>query len=286
MKRAVLVLFLGACSANTRQESVTVVAPPPTKECPPNTVFNGVDCAELLSHAAAIDSGVAPIVSTVDRTELTDEARDLRKLSRAQRPVSLLVPEIQALESLRNATPQSAPDYPMLVRRLAENYSELGYARAQQGDKTTATEARKHAITEYTLLMDKFPAMPNIDEIVYYLAYTYELTGDLMNARRTFYTLISKYPSIGGVASKWIPYAYYSFGEQFRAESAADPSKWQLATQAYLEVLKFATSNILPWAMLRTGQTYEAQGDHTRAQSMWTKLRSTYPQSAAVSEIP
>ena len=63
MKRAFLLLLV-ACSGAPRQESVTVVAPPQSQECPSGTVFNGVTCAELLSHAASIDAG-APVVTAI-----------------------------------------------------------------------------------------------------------------------------------------------------------------------------------------------------------------------------
>src|SRR5205823_10028806 len=132
----------------------------------------------------------------------------------------------QALESLLAATSPSATDYPTIVRRLAENYSELAYAAS---DGVHAREARKHAITEYTLLTQKFPTIPTIDEVLYYLGYTYELDGEMSNARKTYYELIQKQPT-----SKWIPYAYYAFGAMFFDEAKSDPSKWQLAQQAFL----------------------------------------------------
>jgi len=270
--RASLLLVLLACGP-ARQDAVTVVAPPPTRDCPAGTVFNGVDCAQLLSHASGIDASAPVVATTVDAPPLLDEARELRAFSKHPRSSALLVTEIQALESLKNATNQNAPDYPQLVRRLAEDYSELSY--------TGSRDARKHAIAEYTLLKNSFPSYAQIDEVLYYLGYTHELDGEMNSARKTYYELIQKQPN-----SKYIPYAYYAFGEMFYNEAKSDPSKWQLAQQAFQEVFKFAQSPIQPWGMLRLGQTAEAMGDHAKAQALFAKLRSLYPQSQAVAQIP
>lgn len=279
MKRFALV-FLAACTTQpASRETVTVVAPPDKKECPPGQVFNGVACAELLASAGSIDSGAptGPVLA-VDHANLTDEARDLRRLSQTPRSAALLVTEVQALESLKNASSTSSPDYPQIVRRLGEDYSELAYANGAEAKPATA--ARRKAIAEYSTLVASFPNYAQLDEVLYYLGYTYELDGDSTSARKTYYTLIQKYPN-----SKWIPYAYYSFGEAFAAEAKSDPSKWPLAQQAYQEVLKFAGSNILPWAYLRLGQAMQTQGD-PRAAQMFAKLKAAYPQSKAAQEAP
>lgn len=277
MKR-IAILFLVCCSGTQRQESVTVVAPPPPSECPTGTVFNGVTCAELLSHATSIDAS-APVAPAVDPPPLIDEARDLRRFSKSPRGVALVAAELQGLENLKSATATTAPDYPLLVRRLAEDYSELAYARAAQGDRAGASESRKKAIAEYSILTQS--NINAADEVFYYLGYAYELERDLMNARKTYYALIQRNPT-----SKYIPYAYYAFGEVFFEEAKSDPTKWQLATQAFLETLKFSTSNIQPWALLRIGQTYDAAGDHARAHQMWAKLKRDFPQSQAASQAP
>jgi TolA-binding protein len=264
-----------ACGGSAaRQETMTIVAPPPTRECPKGTVFNGVDCAELLAHATELDSGTQVLLSS-EALPVPDDARELRPMSKRTRSAALLAAEIQGLESLRNATNQNAPDYPQIVRRLAEDYSELAYSNHNPHD------ARNHAITEYALLKNSFPSYAQLDEVHYYLAYTYELENDMSSARKVYYELIQKFPS-----SKWIPYAYYAFGDLFYREAKSDPSKWQLAHQAFLEVQKFSSSAIQPWALLRLGQTFDAMGDHAKAQLAWTRLKSQYPQSAAVAQIP
>ena len=84
--------------------------------------------------------------------------------------------------------------------------------------------------------MKAYPTYAQIDEAYYYLGLEHELAGDLINARRSYYELIKNAP-----ASRFVPYAYFAFGEVFFHEAKSDPSKWDLAKQSYVEVMKFAS---------------------------------------------
>src|SRR5581483_1912821 len=155
-----------------------------------------------------------------------DDVRDLRLVMR--RSPALLRTETRGLENLLAATAANAPDRPALLRRLAENYVDLRKA----GEPGASAKAIQH----YGDLVRTYPTYPLVDEAYYYLALEYELAGDLMNARRSFYELIKNSP-----ASKYVPYAYFAFGEMFFREAKSDPSKWEFAKQAYTEVMKFQT---------------------------------------------
>ena len=78
--------------------------------------------------------------------------------------------------------------------------------------------ARKKAIDYYTLIVNDYPNYPQLDEVLYYLAYEYEQANDLENARKVYYDLIKKAPQ-----SKYIPNAYLAFGELFFNEAQGDP---------------------------------------------------------------
>lgn len=77
-----------------------------------------------------------------------------------------------------------------------------------------------------------------------------ERRGDLASARRAYFELVQRQPS-----SKLIPLAYLAFGEMFAAEAETDPAKWEIAKQAYLEVLKYPAPDNPVWvyAQLRRG---------------------------------
>jgi len=192
---------------------------------------------------------------------LQDAPRDERKSRLQARQRALLVTEIQGLERLFETTKKNAPDRPQLGRRLAEAYVELEAAafrdkteaeikrdgfkksnpQAAGQQQTQANQAdavmkaaRKKAIDYYTLIVNDYPTYGQLDEVLYYLAYEYEQASDLKNARSVYYDLIKKRPD-----SKYIPNAYLAFGELFFNEAQGDPSKWDLAAQAYSEVIKY-----------------------------------------------
>ncbi|MGH7271182.1 MAG: hypothetical protein ACREJ3_12210, partial [Polyangiaceae bacterium] len=197
--------------------------------------------------------------------------RDMRKSALKQRVLALLVTEIQQLESLYRTTEARSKDRPQLLRRLAEDYVELENAafrekteaevRRDEFKKTnqrmagkeqsiansrqrTLNASRKAAINYYSILVSDYSgqpsntfqqnppaAYPKLDEVYYYLAYEYEQSGDLANARRVYLDLITKTPN-----SKYVINAYLAFGELFFNEAMGDPSKWEPAKQAYEKV--------------------------------------------------
>jgi len=265
--RAILFLLLACGGAEHRNVEVATL---PTPQCPPGTSYNGSACTEP-PHADPEPSPVAPSTTI-------DEARDTRGFTKRLRSPALLVTEVNALEQLLAATPKTAPDYPQLVRRIGDDYSELFYAAP---NPQMRMEALKKAVFAYFDVVQSFPTYAQIDEVRYDLAYSYELVKDSINARKTYYDLIMKHPS-----SKKIPYAYYAFGEMFFEEAKSDPTKYKLAEQAYEQTLKYPDPDLSPWTLLRLGETYLGMSDQARAAQTFAKLRAQYPQSAAASKIP
>jgi TolA-binding protein len=184
-----------------------------------------------------------------------DDVRDLRRTMR--RSPALLRTEAQGLEHLLAATPANAQDRPQLLRRIAETHVEL----RKQGEPGASAKA----IQAYAELGRSYPNYAQADEVYYYLALEYELAGDLMNARRSYYELIKQAPT-----SKYVPYAYFAFGEMFFHEAKGDPTRWDFAKQAYVEVMKFQ-SPIASDAACRLGLVFDAQGDPNRAALMRSK---------------
>jgi TolA-binding protein len=168
--------------------------------------------------------------STSASTTLAIPARDPRLSRSLHRPRPLVLSEVQGLEALLAATQMTAPDRPMMIARIAETYSDL----SRSGDATTAPLAHRQALKFYVLLTNDHPTYAKVDEAYYYAGLEHEMAGDLRNARAAYYNLIKNAPQ-----SKLIPLAYFAFGEMFYAEAASDPSKDDLALQAYAEVLKY-----------------------------------------------
>jgi len=93
-------------------------------------------------------------------------------------------------------------------------------------------------------------------------AIDYERRGDLANARKAYYELITQSPS-----SPLVPYAYLAFGELFFAEGENDPSKLPLAVQAYEKATQFPppANRAYAYAFERRAACMVKTGDHARA---------------------
>jgi TolA-binding protein len=223
------------------------------------------------------------------------QPRDERKSRLQARAQGLLVIEIRGLENLFGTTPQNAPDRVQLARRLAEDYVELESAAFREKTqaeidrdalkKTNATaagqkqtlatqanrimlSARQKVVDNYQLIINQYPNYGLLDEVLYYLAYEYEQSNDLTNARRVYYDLIKKKPD-----SKYIPNAYLAFGELFFNEAQGDPSKWDFAAQAYTEVIKFPPekSKVYGYAWYKLAYVFWNKGEIDKALNAFKK---------------
>ncbi len=175
---------------------------------------------------------------------------------------ALLITEVQGLETLASVTPAQAPDRPVLLRRIAQDYSELETAAANEGATPLQSSARAKAIGTYVRLVNDHPGYAQKDEVLFSLAHEYERGGDLSNARKAYYQLVTLAPH-----SRFVPFAYVDFGDIFFDEAQQDPEKWALASAAYRRALEFpAPANIaygyawykLAWVLENQGARDEA----------------------------
>ena len=221
--------------------------------------------------------------------------RDERKSRLQSRARALLVTEISGLENLFGGTPKSAPDRPTLARRLAEDYVELESAAFREktqaevdrdglkksnptaaGQKQSVAQqantimgrARVQAEKYYTLIKTEYPNYPQLDEVLYYLAYEYEQANDNDHARKIYYQLIQTRPN-----SKYIPNAYLAFGELFFNEAQGDPSKWDTAAQAYAQVIKYPPpdNKVYGYAWYKLAYVFWNEGDFPKALNAFKK---------------
>lgn len=224
-----------------------------------------------------------------------DGPRDERTFRLNLRRRGMLVTEIQGLEQLLVQTPRGAADRVTIIRRLAEDYVELEAAAVKEktlaeiardeakrkepskaGDfqtqantaDATARSARQKAIASYTLVKTEYPTYADLDAVLYYLAYEYEQGKDNESARKIYWELIQSRPS-----SRFIPNAYLAFGELFFEEGQGDPTKWPLASQAYLKVVSFPPpgNKLFGYAHYKLGYVFWNQGDFPHAMSEFKK---------------
>jgi tetratricopeptide (TPR) repeat protein len=248
--RATVVLVLvitSSCSPDRR----------PPQSSPNNATENATENAQTIDVAPTppvpsslpLATPEPPAATTTTTLDLETLVRDPRKSRARPRVRALVVTELQGLETLFAATPQTSPDRLNIVRRLAEDYVEL--ESAAESEATTLAEegsrsmhavqaeqvraaARKKAIDHYALLVAEYPRDPQLDTTLYHLGLEHERANDRPNARKVYYDLIRTHPN-----SKLVAFAYLAFGELFFREAEDDPSKNDLAAQAYEEVLKY-----------------------------------------------
>jgi tetratricopeptide (TPR) repeat protein len=294
-----LVLFLAtalvACGCASEPY---VTQAPVAPACAPGTAWDGSRCVAFRTAPVAVDQRPIGMDGDEAGEEIAKHAvlapsldpaifRDDRRMRPRAR--ALLVVEIQQLESLFQATSVAARDRPLLLRRLAEDYVEL--EKAAGNGPPIVDRARREAIKYYATLLTEYsgqpsqtfpasppPAYPQLDEATYYLAYEHEQAGDEANARRVYFELISKLPN-----SRFIPRAYLAFGELFAVEAMSDPSKWDLAKQAYTKVVSTPppANEAYGYAWYRLAYVLMNQGDAARARDAFQKtvdFAASFPQ--------
>jgi TolA-binding protein len=238
----------------------------------------------------------------------TLEARDDRKSRLFSREKGLLVTEIQQLENLLATTPGNAPDRPTVVRRLAEDYVELeaaafkektkaeierdGFRKANaaavagqrqavvNADGALMSAARAKAEILYGTLVHDYPSYPQLDEVLYYLAYEYEQGNQNDKARQTYLQLIRMRPD-----SRYIPNAYLAFGELFFDEAQGDPTQWENAKQAYVKVIGYPPPNdkVYGYAWYKLAYVFWNNGEYDKALNAFKK---TIDYGVAYSQVP
>jgi TolA-binding protein len=222
----------------------------------------------------------APAAPVVPKEPSVASLRDERRPSGRAR--GLLVADIQGLESLFGSIAKSSPDRPKLLRRLAEEYAELASVdEPQPAFQKSAALAHSYAMKFYQRLASEYPrwcitgnaADPALatgctDEVLYYLGLEAERNRELDTARKTYLELIQTWPQ-----SRYIPYAYFAFGELFFNDAASDPSKFPLAEQSYAKVIQYPPpgNGLFAFAHYRLAQVFAKKGDDARALSEFLK---------------
>ena len=239
---AAVIFWAIACSHEPAPVPVVVPVQPPqtaptsTPSAPPPPSPKSVELATDEAPAAE----PPPPQNTEDAAYIA--ARDPRAKG-TPRQVTLVETEVRGLEALNNQA-----STPQLARRLMDGYAEI--ARLHTG--AAASQARTRSIAQADKLITSYPTYAALDEVRYYRALAYEQNGDLRQARMAYYDLIKFSPN-----SKFIPHTYFAFGEMFFTEAQnGDPSKFDLAKQAYREAVKYppATNSVHDFAKKKLAQ--------------------------------
>lgn len=227
IRRALVMIGLVACGSEN---------PPATTPSEPGSaqqlVIPPMDAGAAPPLVIASSSASSPPVD--DHPDSVDDytvARDPR-LKSGTRASRVIIAELQGFDSELASMASNSPARPDLLKKMMDSYAEL--ARAAGAGTPTANTALNSAISRSTLLVTTYPNYSRLDEVRYNQGLAFEQAQKTMDARKSFYELIKTRPD-----SKFIGCAYFAFGEMFHEETKSDPSKADLAKQAYLEVIKF-----------------------------------------------
>jgi tetratricopeptide (TPR) repeat protein len=236
-----VILWLTSLGCTVETGDLPAPAPPPSVTAPSE--------AAPLAALASVEESMRPL--------LDPRASRLRP-----RAPALVETEVAGLEAQWSRTPKDAADRAALGRRLAEDYVELESAALRDDRPADVQRARNEALKYYDLLVEEYPSDPKLDEILYYVAREYELAKDGPRTRKAYYQLIVKRPESG-----FIPRAYLAFGELFFDEASIDPSKWDLAKQAYQKVISYPPPNnaVYGYAWYKLAHTFWKSGELDKA---------------------
>ena len=264
---SILSLLAAGCGADADEPA----ADPSSVAAAGGDAYDDAPAARRASPPGRAGAGAASAApDAAPPADPVEEMRDPRRARSAPRSPALLATEVQGLESLAQASAPGSPDRPAVLRRLAEDYVELEAAalrdRSPAAPSRTAERARAAAIRWYGKLVAEAAAStyPQLDEARYFLAWEYERSGDLADARRLYLDLVSK-----NASSRYAPLAYFAFGEMFlhESEGGGDASKLPVAAEAYEKVASSPPPGnaAYGWAWVRLAQIAEKQGDRARA---------------------
>jgi len=257
------------------------------KQCIPQAVQNKILSCEgtikLGKKGARADVGTstlkerkkkkAPVGPSLDRSVVRDILESSFTQKRKARAIDILKQEIQLITRLAQGTPDSDPDKPEILKRLADAYKELYTSinfmarsldekifKAKQSNNNDAAKklraqqialdkkgraVREAAIKAYVQIRDKFQDYDAYDQILFAIAYEIDqmaaevddtATKSAYRARaREFYQqLIRNYPN-----SKFIPHAWMAYGEYYFHEE----KNVEQAMKAYEQVVEWGEKN-------------------------------------------
>lgn len=248
MRLLLAMLVLAACSGEN-------VATPGDAKTAQDLTIPPMDAGSAPVRAIEMPKAAPEPSGSPDEVDDYTSARDPRAKT-PPGPSGALQSQLIALESELRGMASTTPSRPELLRVIANTYAEL--ARADGSTSKAARTARSSSIANWETLIHDSPTFAKIDEAHYYRALAYEQNKDLSNARRSYYELIKSHPS-----SPFIPCAYFAFGEMFFDEAKnSDSSKYDLAKQAYQEVIKYPApkNTCLALAKSKLADVKAAQG--------------------------
>ncbi len=266
----------------------------------------------LLSPALPGGNAVAaPRYQKADAAiEATQTERSLGKKQKEQKPSGPMLQEdefsekrhgavvkitddiIRKARMLADATPDTDPEKPDLLFRIAELFAEKtrgysmqagsmdqkifeaeqrkdgGAAQRLRSEQETLRRAEKEQLLEaakwYISVVNnpKFRNYQRMDEVLFYLAYMLQQVKRDDDARKFFLRLVKEYPQ-----SRFVPEAYLSFGEYYFARGEMENAK-----AFYDKVTQFPEAKAFGFAMYKKAWCFYNLGNFQESLASFVKV--------------
>jgi len=183
-----------------------------------------------------------------------------------------------------SAPPQRAHSQPTPVEVPETEEDE---PQADEALPSDAADPRKGSLETCAteLRAEADPGASAAETDAYLQAYAIEQREDLPAARKAYFEIVSSTPR-----SPYVPAVYLAFAELFARESASDPSKWELARQAYREVVKYPPpqNRVYAYALLRNAEIDRVKEDPAQALAGFKRVFEAitqYPETRCAAEL-
>ena len=159
-----------------------------------------------------------------------------------------LAGDLQELGTSENGAGHDLEEQIFQARNAHNNAQVQDLQHQQQQHFQQARTYRGQLIRTFEVLVTDHPRYQRMDEVLFYLAFAYQDSQDMTNARRVYLTLIQRFPQ-----SRFIPNAYLSFAEFF-FEQGAMPE----AQQFYQRVIDINTpeNQVYGYALYKMAWVY------------------------------
>lgn len=121
-------------------------------------------------------------------------------------------------------------------------------------------EYGKLAVEQYTKIVQEYPSFERTDEVLFFLGQYLMEEGQDRKALVAFKRLVEKHPK-----SKFIPDAYFAFGEYYFNNSKGKRPELEKALVAYKKAAEFPESQVYAFALYKQGWCHYNMGDFESA---------------------
>lgn len=150
----------------------------------------------------------------------------------------------------------------------AMNRKDAAAMERAKADKVELLAKQKEfqnlAVARYSEIVQKYKDFERTDEVLFFLGTTLMDAGEQRKALIAYKRLIDKYPK-----SKYIPDAYFAFGEYYFFNSKGKRDQLEKALEAYTRAANFPESQVYGFSLYKQGWCHFNLANYAKAKDMF-----------------